>query len=137
MRRDGLGREAVLYLFCGVVSSAVSWAAMFALNFAAFHGTAHPNAAQNVALGMANWTAGMLTAYALNRKVVFRSDRPVLKEFPPFAASRVWTLFVDQGGRQALSAMGLDIYIVTLAMTAVVTVLNYITGKLLVFRKKD
>lgn len=127
-------REAVLYLVCGFVAMGVSWAAQFAVSAACFGSPRYPTPGQNLVLGLSNWTAGMLSAYAMNRKLVFRSDRPVGPEFMKFAIARLATLGVDLILRQVLPAIGLDVYMTTLAVAAIITVLNYITGKLAVFR---
>lgn len=133
MTRDDR-REAALYLICGFVAMGVSWAAQFAVSAVFFGSPRYPTPSQNVVLGVSNWTAGMLSAYAMNRKLVFRSDRPVGPEFVKFAVARLATLGVDLVLRQVLPAAGLDVYMTTLSVAAVITVLNYITGKLAVFR---
>lgn len=136
MNRHGGRREAVLYLACGFASMGISWACMFEANALFFGNTRYPGPWQNFILSMCNWTSGMLAAYAMNRKLVFLSDGPVLPELAKHVASRLSTLGVDIALRQALPLLGMDIFAVTLASAVVVTVLNYITGKFLVFRKK-
>lgn len=134
-KHDGR-REAVLYLVCGCVSMGVSWICMFGANALFFGGTRYPDRMQNFVLSMCNWTSGMLAAYAMNRRLVFLSHGPVLPELAKHVASRISTLGVDIVLRQALPLLGMDIFAVTLASAVIVTVLNYITGKFLVFRTK-
>lgn len=135
MMRDDR-REAVAYLICGFVSMGVSWAAQFGVSAVCFQNPRYPTPWQNFILGMSNWTAGMLTAYILNRRLVFRSHAAIGPEFLKFLVSRLGTLGVDMGLRQILPMAGLDVYAVTLLAAAVITVLNYVIGKLAVFRKK-
>lgn len=83
------------------------------------------------------WILAVLFAYVTNRKWVFESKNPnILKEAVVFTASRLFSggtellllfLMVDLGKMNDLVAK---------AITAVlVVILNYITGKFLVFRK--
>lgn len=133
MIRKLLARQGVRYLISGGISVCASWAAMLALNAAAYGMESHPGPAAGAMLGLANWTSGMLAAYALNRTWVFRSRRPVSREFPAFLASRLGTLAVDQVLRQAFGAAGIGLYVTTLLCFAVTTVLNYFIGKEAVF----
>lgn len=134
MRGKKLAGEGARYLIAGLASMAASWAAMWLADQVLFQGTVRPSPAQNAVLGLANWTAGMLAAYLLNRKFVFRSSGPVLPEFGKHAASRLGTLALDQAVRQAAAAAGLTLYPATLAALCAVTAANYLIGKLLVFR---
>lgn len=129
-------KEAAGYLICGVLSMLISWAAMLAVNYACFGGTAYPTPLQNSALGLANWTAGMLSAFFLTRSLVFKSDGNMIHELAKHAGSRVATLVLEQLLRQAFGAAGLNLYIVTLLATGVSTVANYVLAKLFVFRPK-
>lgn len=135
MTRDDR-REAAAYLICGFASMGVSWAAQFGVSAVCFQNPRYPTPLQNFVLGMSNWTAGMLTAYILNRRLVFRSRAAVWPEFLKFLISRLGTLGVDMGLRQILPMAGLDVYAVTLLVAIIITILNYIIGKLAVFRKK-
>ena len=130
-------REIVAYLVCGTVSMAVAWAAMLGTNALFFGSTAYPDGFQSAVLGAANWIAGMLSAYAMNRKIVFRSSAPARHEFAVYTASRIWTLLVDQLFRQAMRMAHIDLYITSIAASVLVTVLNYIVGKMFVFRKEQ
>ncbi len=127
-------REAVLYLICGIVAMGVSWATQFLVSLICFGNPLYPSPVQNIILGLSNWTAGMLSAYVMNRKLVFRSSKPIGPEFLKFAVARLATLGVDLILRQVLPFMGLNVYITTLVVSVVITALNYITGKLAVFR---
>lgn len=134
MKGKKLAGEGIRYLIAGFISMAASWAAMWLADQVLFHGTVRPSPAQNAILGLANWTAGMLAAYVLNRKFVFRSSGPVLPELGKHTVSRLGTLALDQAVRQAAAAAGLTLYPATLAALCAVTIANYAVGKLLVFR---
>lgn len=127
-------RELLTYLASGILSMAAAWAAMFGVNFLCFGGSLYPGPVENMVLGVVNWTAGMLSAYAMNRKWVFRSAEPMGREFPKFAASRVFTFGVDQILRQVLGMLGVDLYIMSAILAVIVTVLNYAMSKTAVFR---
>lgn len=130
-------KEAAGYLMCGVLSMAISWAAMLAVNAVFFGGTAYPTPVQNSVLGLANWTAGMLSAFFLTRRFVFRSDGNIVHELAKHAGSRIVTLLMEQALRQLFGAAGFDLYLTTLAVTGVSTAANYVLAKLFVFRKKS
>lgn len=130
-------KEAVGYLVCGVLSMAVSWAAMLAVNIIFFGNTAYPTPSQNAVLGFANWMAGMLSAFFLTRALVFRSDGPVFGELARHTGSRFATLVLEFILRQAFGLMGLNLYVITLLATGVSTAVNYVLAKLVVFRKHD
>ena len=128
-------REILVYLVCGVVSTLISWGCMFGVNYVFFGGTAYPTPGQNIILSLANWTSGMSSAYIMNRKLVFRSKEPIGPEFGKFTVSRLSTLAFDQGARQVLGYIGLDVYVTTFLVSCAVTVLNYIISKVAVFRR--
>lgn len=127
-------REILVYLVCGVISTVISWACMFGVNYLFFDGTAYPTPGQNIILSLANWSSGMSSAYVMNRKWVFQSNEPIGPEFGKFTISRLSTLAFDQGSRQILGYIGLNVYVTTFLVTCAVTVLNYIISKLAVFR---
>lgn len=129
--------EKAKYLISGLASMAVSWACMWLADTLLFGGSAHPGPYGNAVLGLANWASGMLAAYALNRAWVFRSRNPVWPEFRKFLASRIGTLCLDQLLRQLLGVLGAGLWLSTMIVLAVVTVLNYVLGKRQVFRTQD
>ena len=102
----------------------------------------------------AGWVAGVVFAFFTNKSWVFRDNvkggAAVLAQFGKFVASRVVTYFVELGigvlVPLALIGCGFESFELILTVDAdliamaismvVVTVLNYILSKLLVFRKK-
>lgn len=133
-------RELIVYLIVGALTTIVSWAAYGLSKF--FLDVEH-SAIQMQAAVMIRWVAGVLFAYVTNRKYVFLSKNPnILKEFVAFTASRVVTLFTDMLVMWILPPLLMKLqvpyadWVATFISAAIVTVLNYIFSKLMVFRKK-
>lgn len=125
-------REAIAYLFFGVLTTAVSFALYYAFLWLGMHYLW----AQSL-----SWIGAVLFAYVTNKIWVFESPArslvPVLKEFISFVLSRLLSFGVET----LLLYLMVDVASVSEAIAkipvAVLTViLNYVTGKLLVFRKK-
>ena len=128
--------EIIAYLIVGGLTTVVSWAAMFAVNWLAFGNPLYPTAIENAVLSVVNWTAGVIFAYFTNRKFVFKSHEPMLKEIPKFVLSRVFTLVLDLVIRQLFGLMGINVYVTTIISAVLVIIGNYIFSKLFVFNKK-
>ena len=128
--------EIIAYLIVGVLTTMVSWGAKFLANFLLFEGTLYPTSGQNLILSIINWTAGVVFAYFANRKYVFKSHEPVLKEAPKFVLSRVSTLILDTIVMQVLGALGVDVVVATLISSILVIIGNYVFSKLFVFNGK-
>ena len=128
--------EIIAYLIVGVLTTMVSWGAKFLANFLLFEGTLYPTSGQNLVLSIINWTAGVVFAYFANRKYVFKSHEPVLKEAPKFVLSRVSTLILDTIVMQVLGALGVDVVVATLISSVLVIIGNYVFSKLFVFNGK-
>ncbi len=133
-------RELIVYLIVGVLTTIVSWAAY---GVSKFFLDVNNSAIQMQAAVIIRWVAGVLFAYVTNRKFVFMSKNPkILKEFISFTASRVITLFTDMLIMWLLPPVLYNLkvpyadWIATFISAVVVTVLNYIFSKLMVFRKK-
>ena len=89
-------REFLVYFIVGCLTTLVAAAARFGFNFLFFGGTLHPTFAQNTALAIVDWVAGVAFAYPTNRKWVFQSKNPnILAEAGGFVASRLATLGMD------------------------------------------
>ncbi len=128
--------EIIAYLIVGVLTTIVSWAAKFLANALFFHNTMYPTPVQNFILSTINWTAGVIFAFFTNRKYVFKSQAPMLKEAPKFVLSRVSTWILDIVVMQIFTALGLNLVVGTLVSAVLVTVANYVFSKLFVFQKK-
>ena len=127
--------ELVIYLIVGVLTTIVSWGACYvAKKF-----LDSDDFLQNGLIQTISWVAGVLFAYPLNRKWVFKSENPhVLKEFAGFAGSRVSTCILDLVIMWVtVNLWNMNFWIAKICISAVlVTIANYVFSKLLVFRKK-
>lgn len=85
-------REILVYLVVGVLTTVVSWGACFVAKFFLDSNVEM----ENFVINTIGWVAGVLFAYPLNRKWVFRSTNPhICKELAGFAGSRVSTWILD------------------------------------------
>ena len=125
-------REQIVYLFVGgvttVIGTGVYWLALWL-------------GAGVVTAQIAQWICAVIWAFFANKKLVFRDTekRPghLVLQFLKFAASRLFSLGVETLliwiGYEKL---GIDKYLVKLPVAVLVVILNYITGKLVVFAGK-
>ena len=150
--------EIIIYLIVGVLTTIVSWGACFVAKI-----WLDPDQElQNFIINTIGWVVGVVFAYPLNRKWVFKSTNPkILKEFFGFAGSRlstwildivimfvfinVWRIFFPlcnflHDKISFLSKMeveSLHYWFVKIFISAVlVTILNYVFSKVLIFGKK-
>lgn len=152
--------EIIIYLIVGVLTTIVSWGACFV---AKLLGLDPDIKIQNFIINTIGWVVGVLFAYPLNRKWVFKSTNPrILKEFTGFAGSRlgtwildiiimfvfinVWTIFLPlctflREKIPFLTRISIDdlhYWFVKIFISAVlVTILNYVFSKVLIFGKKQ
>lgn len=129
-------REILIYLIVGVMTTLVSWGAAFLGKLVLNMDVSWQNTVNNTF----SWLVGVLFAYPLNRKWVFKSENPqILKEFFGFAASRVSTLIMD------IVIMWLTINVIQMKSywiakifisSVIVTIANYVFSKVLIFNKK-
>ena len=156
-------REIIVYIIVGLLTTIVAYGVRFAVLYpvaAAMsldlgnNGDYRVAVLRTVAISL-GWVAGVIFAYFTNKKWVFRDTlsgkSEVAKQFGKFVASRLGTYFVEWGigvlVPMLLIACGSKAFhfiidadadmIATLVSIVVVTVLNYILSKLLVFRKKS
>ena len=128
--------EIIIYLIVGVLTTVVSWGAAWVAKFFLDDTIVW----QNGVINTISWVAGVLFAYPLNRKWVFKSTNPkVLSEFMGFAGSRVSTWIMDIVIMYVtVNVFHMKYWIAKICISAVVvTIANYIFSKLLVFKKKE
>ena len=128
-------REIIAYLIVGVLTTVVSW-----IVYALLRVVLDMNDPLQVQIAVfMRWFAGVLFAYFTNRKYVFQSRDPkMLLEFLKFVGSRVTTLLSDMIIMWLMvSVLGINDWIATVTSAVVVTVLNYIFSKMLVFKKNS
>lgn len=143
-------REILVYLIVGVLTTIVSWIGAWAAGLILDSEVLW----QNNVINTFSWVVGVVFAYPLNRKWVFKStNKHVVREFLGFAGSRVstWimdvvimTLFVNVWPLPPFLSNWINITpenatyweAKILISAVVVTIANYIFSKLLIFRKK-
>lgn len=128
--------EIIIYLIVGVLTTIVSWGAAWVAKFFLDDTVVW----QNGVINTISWVAGVLFAYPLNRKWVFKSTNPkILSEFMGFAGSRVSTWIMDIVIMYVtVNVFHMNYWIAKICISAVVvTIANYIFSKLLVFKKKE
>ena len=131
VRRKGLDREEVRYLFVGGLTTLVNFAV-----FALLHRL------MKIDVTVSNVTSIMLSilfAYAANKHIVFKrrcnSRTELAFEFVKFVGSRLFTMAIEVGAVWLfVEALALDALLGKAASQIVVIILNYIISKLIVFR---
>ena len=128
-------KEIINYLIFGVLTTIVSLAVYYGLTLTVL------NPDKAVELQIANvvsWIAAVTFAYFTNRKWVFENkEKANLKEASKFYLSRVSTLLIDMALMFIfVTKMGVNDKIMKLVVQVVVTILNYIFSKFIVFREK-
>lgn len=126
-------RELVSYVFWGVMTTAVNYAAYLLLTRGA--------GVYYLTASVIAWVVSVLFAYVVNKLFVFRSRdwawRVALRELWQMVASRLFSgalelgilwLFVD--------TLHLNDAVVKLAANVVVVVVNYVLSKWVIFKKK-
>lgn len=154
-------REIIVYIIVGLMTTAVAYgirlgviygfAPVLDIDLSSQSGDAAMLRTVAVSLG---WVAGVIFAFFTNKSWVFQDKvsgkLAVLVQFGRFTFSRVFTYFVELGLGVGvpllLTAFGYKPFKIILTFDAdliatgvsvvLVTVLNYILSKLLVFRKK-
>ena len=129
--------EILVYLVVGVLTTIFSWGACFVAERFFLDAS---NDFQNMLINTIGWVAGVCFAYPLNRSWVFRSHNPqILKEFSGFAASRLSTWILDLVIMWVtVNALHMNYWIAKIFISSVVvTILNYVFSKILIFSKKD
>lgn len=152
-------REIIVYIIVGVMTTIFCWVVAWIMEHFIFDATI---AFENFLINTICWVAGVLFAYPLNRKWVFKSTNPrVIKEFFGFAGSRLSTYFLDifimwlfvnvfpftglikkitlsmgkefdQGTLDSLNFWVAKIFI----SSVLVMIANYVFSKLLIFKKE-
>lgn len=129
-------REIIVYLIVGVLTTIVAWLACYVAKL--FLNSS--DTLQNNIINTIGWVAGVCFAYPTNRRWVFRSTNPqILKEFLGFAASRLSTWILELVIMTVtVNLLHMDYWIAKIFIAAVlVTILNYVFSKLLIFNRKN
>lgn len=126
--------EIINYLIVGVLTTVVSWAAYGLCKLV----MDVDNALMMQVAVIIRWIAGVVFGYFTNRRFVFKSKNPnMLREGIDFAGSRLITLFLDMFVMWLLpTVFHINDWISTFVSAVLVTIMNYIFSKFIVFRKK-
>ena len=126
-------RELVMYIIFGVATTVVSLVTFFLCSKFIFN---TENPLQLQAANIVSWIVSVLFAYVTNKKFVFRSHASPLKEMFKFYLSRVGTLVVEMFLMYVLvTVCSVNDMLSKLVVQFIVIVLNYILGKIVVFRE--
>lgn len=139
-------REILSYLTVGVLTTLVSWGS-FAFFQLLFGGLISDNTVCASLSNVLSWVIAVLFSFAANKLWVFESKswqaRLVTKELVSFVVSRVATgllewfglpLLINIGLGQAI--FGIEGMLAKILVSIIVVILNYVFGKLFVFKKK-
>lgn len=131
--------EIINYLIVGVLTTVVSVGVKWGLLFTVLSAS---NPTQLQIAIIISWICAVLFAYVTNRIFVFKSkNKNILKEMVGFFGSRVLTLLIEAFIMWFfITFLKLDtnmwVLIWTMVTQVIVTVLNYVFSKLLVFNKQ-
>ncbi len=127
--------EIINYLIVGGLTTVVSLGTYY---FCVYTFLDPENAFQLQLANIISWICCVTFAYFANRIFVFKSKRKdKLKEAVSFYSSRIATLLMDMGIMFVfVTLIGFNDKIMKLVVQVVVTILNYVLSKLLVFKKK-
>ena len=125
-------REQIVYLFVGGVTTVIGTGVYWLMIWLG---------AGVITAQIVQWICAVIWAFWANKILVFRDrySKPsyVVPQFLKFAASRLFSLGVETlliwTGCEKL---GIDRYLIKIPVAILVVILNYVTGKLLVFVKK-
>lgn len=121
-------RELITYLISGVLTTGVNY-----LLYAGFLAMQIPYLAANSVA----WSGAVLTAYILNRRVVFHSEKHVAGELASFAALRFITLIVENVLLWLLiSQLDTAAFPAKLAVSVITVIGNYVLCKFGIFKKE-
>lgn len=128
-------KELINYLIFGVLTTIVSLTTYYLLVYTILN----PN--KPIQLQIANiisWITSVTFAYITNRKFVFESkNKNIIKEMAKFYSSRLTTLILDMLFMFIfVSKLKFNDKIIKLILQVIITILNYILSKILVFKNR-
>lgn len=125
----------VRYLFFGVLTTIVSWAAKYVASLVLDSSVVW----QNSLLSAITWITGVITAFILNRLFVFKSKESnwlseFLKMFGGRAGVGVVGIIIQN---VFVNVMGINLWISTIIWAVIEVIANYFVSKLWVFTKNN
>ena len=127
--------EMINYLIVGGLTTVVSLGTYY---FCVYTFLNPNNAFQLQIANIISWISCVTFAYFTNRIFVFKSKRTdILKEAISFYGSRIATLLLEMGIMFVfVTILHFNDKIIKLVAQVVITILNYVLSKLLIFKKK-
>jgi putative flippase GtrA len=128
--------EIMNYLIVGVLTTIISLGTYYLSVLTVLDPN---NAFELQVANIFSWVCAVTFAYIANRKYVFKSKNShKIKEITSFVSSRMFTLFMDM----VIMFLGVTILhwndkVMKLLVQVIVTILNYILSKLIVFKKNN
>lgn len=129
-------KEIINYLIVGALTTVVSLAVYYACVLTFLD---PKDALQLQAANAISWIAAVTFAYFTNRKYVFESKNSgILREMASFYGSRAASLLIDMGCMFLMvTVCGMSDKIAKLIVQVIVTIVNYLFSKFLVFKDKS
>ena len=128
-------REMIMYIICGVATTLVSLLIYYVC--AEFFFDVN-NAFQLQIINVISWVLSVLFAFVTNKILVFKSKASPFKEMMRFYLARIGTLLIDMFLMYLFVTVLLqNDMLAKCVVSIVVIILNYIFGKVLVFRKEN
>ena len=123
----------VSYLFFGVATTAV--------NFIVYALMTDLLAIKETPSNVTAWFAAVIFAFVTNKIFVFESKssgvRALVAELFAFFAARIFSGVIENGGFWiGVDLLEFNDWWVKIALSVIVVITNYVTGKFIVFRKK-
>lgn len=121
-------REGLLYLFFGVLTTAVSWGSFYLFYY--------PLSIGELTATALSWIASVTFAFFVNRIYVFEAHGNPVKEALSFFASRATTLLLEEGWIFLfVTLLSMEAMWIKIAGNVLVLILNYVFSKWIVFKK--
>ena len=128
-------REIIMYIICGAATTLVSLLIYYVC--AEFFFDVN-NAFQLQIINVISWVLSVLFAFVTNKILVFKSKASPFKEMMRFYLARIGTLLIDMFLMYLfVTVLSQNDMLAKCVVSVVVIILNYIFGKVLVFRKEN
>ena len=125
-------REQITYLFVGSITSIIGMGGYWLLLLLNF---------SPVTSNVFSWVAAVSFAYIANKRLVFQVNTKgvcqLLQQIAVFVSARVFSLVVETVLIWiSTDLLQIDKYLIKIPVAVIVIILNYLTGKFLVFVKR-
>lgn len=123
-------KEVLLYLFFGVLTTAISWGSFYLCHY--------PLGMDELLANILSWVAAVLFAFFTNRTWVFsHKEQAFFAEMGRFFASRLTTLALEELLLFLFaSCLQIEAMLVKIVGNIAVLILNYLLSKFFVFMKQ-